>query len=122
MIEYCVGGETDQVSEVYKIAVQRKTVVGDTCDFKLDLYTDSPENSIYQCNEEKHISNSRYPQHDCQEDRRYETLNQAITGPVNLLALFILQWNPGNTTNHGTDVGWPCYQGGRISEIENCIP
>jgi hypothetical protein len=24
-------------------------------------------------------------------------------------ALIELQWNPGNTTNHGTDVGWSCY-------------
>jgi hypothetical protein len=30
-----------------------------------------------------------------------------------------IQWNPGNTTNHGTDVGWSCYGGGRVNEVEN---
>jgi hypothetical protein len=24
-----------------------------------------------------------------------------------------------NMTNHGTDVGWSCYRGGHISEVEN---
>jgi hypothetical protein len=31
----------------------------------------------------------------------------------------LIQWNPGNTTNHVTDVGWSCYRGGRVSEVEN---
>jgi hypothetical protein len=31
----------------------------------------------------------------------------------------VIQWNPGNTTNHETDVGWLCYRGGRVSEVEN---
>jgi hypothetical protein len=30
-----------------------------------------------------------------------------------------IQWNPGNTTSHGTDDGWLCYRGGRVSEVEN---
>jgi hypothetical protein len=30
-----------------------------------------------------------------------------------------VQWKPGNTTNHGTDVGWSCYRGGRVNEVEN---
>jgi hypothetical protein len=31
----------------------------------------------------------------------------------------IIQWNLGNTTNHGTDVGWSGYRGGRVGEVEN---
>jgi hypothetical protein len=30
-----------------------------------------------------------------------------------------IQWNLGNTTNHGTDVGWSCYRGDHVSEVEN---
>jgi hypothetical protein len=30
-----------------------------------------------------------------------------------------IEWNPGNTTNHGTDVGWSCYRSGRVGEVEN---
>jgi hypothetical protein len=30
-----------------------------------------------------------------------------------------IKWNADNTINHGTDVGWSVYGGGRISEVEN---
>jgi hypothetical protein len=33
--------------------------------------------------------------------------------------VLVSPWNPGNTTNHGTDVRWLCYRGGRVSEVEN---
>jgi hypothetical protein len=35
------------------------------------------------------------------------------------ISCMYLQWNPGNMTNHGTDVGWSWYQGGRVSEVES---
>jgi hypothetical protein len=47
-------------------------------------------------------------------------LHQKEVDPLTIANSFYqIQWNPGNTTNHGTDVGWSCYRGGRISEVEN---
>jgi hypothetical protein len=30
-----------------------------------------------------------------------------------------IQLNPVNTTSHWTNVGWSCYRGGCVSEVEN---
>jgi hypothetical protein len=47
-------------------------------------------------------------------NQTHVTSNYSVSGPRHNVLRF--QWNPGNTTNHGTDVGWSCYRCGRVSD------
>jgi hypothetical protein len=54
---------------------------------------------------------------------KYKVVDKTVNEISNLLQAKeiqgMVQQKPGKMTNHGTDVGWSCYRGGRVSEDEN---
>jgi hypothetical protein len=48
----------------------------------------------------------------------FSGLTQADQIALLKVRLMDIQWNLGNMTNHGTDVGWSCSLGGRVVKLK----